>query len=326
MANAPLTEPVPVSHGTFLFSEPCHDLDTLEADIVFMGIPYGHAYTVPALANDQSNGPDTIRRVSDRVARTLQRYDFDLGGPIYDNRPIRAVDVGNVPYDLTAPRGGHFARAEAAMRKILRAGAIPVTFGGDHGIPIPVMRALSELGPELGDQPITLVQIDAHIDWREEVNGVSDGLSSVIRRASELPHIGQIFQIGMRSSGSAHAGDVEAALAYGANIITSYEVHDHGMQAVLDRIPEGGRFYLTIDMDGFDPSEAPGVEGPAPGGLYFHQVRKLIHGLVKKGRVVGMDVVEITPKRDVNNITSVLAGRLVANFIGAAVRADYFGK
>lgn len=322
MSKTPLTVPASVSHGTFLFSEPCSDLDALDAQIVFMGIPYGSAYTPTALSNDQSNGPDTIRQVSDRVTRTLQRYDFDLGGPIYDNRPIRAVDVGNVPYDLEVPGGGHFARAEEAMRKIIRSGATPITFGGDHGIPTPIFRAFEELG----GAPITIIQIDAHIDWRDEVNGVHDGLSSVIRRASELPHIGDIFQIGMRSSGSAHPEDVEAALAYGAHLIPAYEVHDLGMQAILDRIPAGGRYYLTVDMDGFDPSEAPGVEGPAPGGLHFHQVRKLIHGLVAKGRMVGMDVVEITPKRDVNNITSVLAGRLIANFIGAAVRAGYFDK
>ncbi len=322
MPQCPLTVPAETAHGTFLFSERCDDLDAIGADIVFIGLPYGNAYTPAARANDQSTAPDTIRRVSDRVSRSLERYDFDVGGPIYDNRDIRAVDVGNVPYDMHAPDGGHFARAEQAMRKILRSGAMPICFGGDHGVPIPIFRALAELG----GAPITLIQVDAHIDWRDEVDGVRDGLSSVIRRASEMPHIGQIFQIGMRDQGSARAEDVQAALAYGTQIITSYEVHDNGMHTVLDRIPAGGRYYITIDMDGFDPSEAPGVEGPAPGGLYFHQVRKLIHGLVAKGRVIGMDVVEVTPKRDLNNITSVIAGRLAVNLIGAAVRADYFEK
>ena len=68
----------------------------------------------------------------------------------------------------------------------------------------------------------------------------------------------------------------------------------------------------------------PAVAGPAPGGVIFHQARKLIHGLVKRGRVVGMDIVEITPRLDVNRITCITAGRLIVNLIGAAVRAGYF--
>jgi agmatinase len=96
------------------------------------------------------------------------------------------------------------------------------------------------------------------------------------------------------------------------------------MDAVLDRIPDGGQYYITIDADGLDPSVMPAVEGPAPGGLTFHQVRKLIHGLVRKGRVVGMDIVEITPSIDVNMISCITAGRLIVNLIGAAVRANYF--
>ena len=99
-----------------------------------------------------------------------------------------------------------------------------------------------------------------------------------------------------------------------------------GMEAVLERIPDGGRYYLTVDLDGMDPAIAPGVAAPCPGGVTFAQARKLIHGLVKKGRVVGMDVVEITPRADVNQITCITAGRLIVNLIGAAVRADYFEK
>ena len=92
---------------------------------------------------------------------------------------------------------------------------MPIVIGGDHAIPIPVLRAYEGRGP------ITLVQIDAHIDWREEVNGVRHGLSSPIRRASEMAHVEEIFQIGIRAQGSARPEEVEAALAYGANIITA---------------------------------------------------------------------------------------------------------
>lgn len=313
----PLTAAPKSPHQTFLYSPLHTDLDTLQAHVAILGIPFGSPYEPHAISNDQIHAPDAVRAVTEKLSRGLERYDFDVGGPIYDGRDIKVVDVGNVPYDIH-DRTSHVARAEQAVRKILKAGAMPVCIGGDHAIPIPIFRALD------GEGPITLVQVDAHIDWREEVNGVRDGLSSPIRRASEMAHIGDIFQIGIRSQGSARTEEVEAALAYGANIIPAFEVHDRGIDAVLARIPDGGRYYITIDADGLDPSVMPAVEGPAPGGLSFHQVRRLIHGLVGKGRVVGMDIVEITPSIDVNAITSITAGRLIVNLIGAAVRAGYF--
>jgi len=214
----------------------------------------------------------------------------------------------------------HVVRAEHAVRKILKAGAMPIVLGGDHAIPIPVLRAFE------GQGPITLVHIDQHLDWRDDVNGVRDGLSSPIRRAAEMAHIGEIFQIGLRATGSARQEEYEAAKAYGAHLIPAYELHDVGIDAILARIPSGGRYYLTVDLDGMDPGVAPAVAAPMPGGVTYLQARKLIHGLVKKGRVVGMDVVEITPRHDVNQITCITAGRLITNLIGMAVRAGYFDK
>jgi len=319
-----LTIPARQSTGSFLFSEISTDLKNLQADIVFLGIPHGSAYTPDAIANDQINAPDVIRAVTNRVSRSLERYDFDVGGPIYDGRDISAVDLGNVPFDISVPGGDHYRKAEVVLRRVYETGAMTVVFGGDHGIPFPIFKALEVVSS--AEDPIVLIQIDAHIDWRDHVNGVRDGLSSPIRRASEMAHIGEIFQVGIRAQGSGRAEEYEAAMAYGANIIPAFEVHDNGIDAVLAKIPDNRRYYITIDADGIDPSEAPAVEGPAPGGLTFHQCRKLIHGLVGKGRVLGMDIVEITPSRDVNDITSILAGRLVVNLIGAAVRADYFTK
>jgi len=313
----PLTVPPPVGRQGFLWSPVSTDLDALDAHVAILGMPYGSAYEPHAISNDQSRAPDAVRAVTDRVCRGLERYDFDVGGPIYGGRALKVVDVGNVPADIN-DRHGHYVRCEQAVRKILAAGALPITIGGDHGIPIPVLRAYEGRGP------IILVQVDAHVDWRDDVNGVRDGLSSPIRRASEMSHIGPIFQIGIRAQGSARPEEVEAALAYGSTIIPAFEVHDGGIDAVLARIPGGGAYYITIDADGLDPSVMPAVEGPAPGGLTFHQVRRLIHGLVGKGRVVGMDIVEITPSSDVNRISCITAGRLIVNLIGAAVRADYF--
>jgi len=294
------------------------DLDNLDADIAILGIPFGMPYSPDAIANDQSRAPDALRRAAEDVDYVLNHHDFDLGGPLLDNRDIKIVDCGNVSADM-ADHGAQYRNAEAAIRKILKAGATPVSMGGDHGIPSPVLRAMEEIG-----EKITLVQIDAHIDWRDEINGEHHGYSSPIRRASEMEWVGDIIQIGIRGIGSARTPEVEYAKAYGADIITAYEMHDIGMQAVLDRIPDGGPYYLTIDADGLDPTIMPGVISKTPGGVNWVQMHKLIHGLVNKGRVVGMDLVEIAPSFDVGKMTMVHAERLICNFIGAAVRAGYY--
>ena len=98
------------------------------------------------------------------------------------------------------------------------------------------------------------------------------------------------------------------------------------MQAVLDRIPAGGADYLTIDLDGHRPRDSRLASPARAPGLTFPQVRTLIYGLVRKGRVVGMDVVEITPRSDVNQITCITAGRFIVNLIRLAVRAGYFDR
>ncbi len=303
---------------TFLDFPLALDLDRLDADIAILGIPFGMPYSPATMANDQSRAPDALRMSSHHSSYTRNHYDWDLGGPLLDERNIKVVDCGNVTADMS-DHGEHYRRAEAAARKILKAGATLITLGGDHGIPIPVMRALEVCGDS-----VTLVHVDAHLDWRHEVNGETEGYSSPIRRAAEMAWFGPIVQIGMRGIGSARGGEVEDARAYGSDIITAYEMHEIGMQAVLDRIPDGGPYYLTIDADGIDPTIMPAVMAKVPGGLDWLQTHTLIHGLVKKGRVLGMDLVEIAPSHDLGDMTMVHAERLICNFIGACVRAGYF--
>jgi len=317
MVDTPLTTAPVDGQTTFLFSQLTTDLEHLNAHIAFLGIPYGLAYTVGDVSNDQSTMPAAMRQATDRMVRSLERYDFDLGGPLYAGKPIRAVDCGDVRADVHDLKG-QVARAEQVVRKIVGSGAMPIVLGGDHGVSIPVLRAFEGRGP------ITLIQIDQHLDWRDEVNGIKDGLSSPMRRASEMEHIGQIFQIGLSATGSARQEEVDAAKAWGAHLIPAHELHEVGIDAVLRLIPDGGRYYLTVDMDGMDCAIAPAVAAPMPGGVSFVEARRLVHGLVAKGRVVGMDVVEITPRTDINRITCITAGRLIVNLIGAAVRAGYF--
>ncbi|HJM51060.1 MAG TPA: agmatinase [Alphaproteobacteria bacterium] len=314
---SPLTV-APSGNVTFLGFPLELESEGLGADVAILGLPYGDPYGLDEVSNDQGRAPAAVRRASARAMRGLERWDFDLGGTLLDGQDVRLVDCGDVPGDARE-LGRHYQSAEHLAGNLLAAGVLPIIIGGDHGVPIPVLRAYEEHGP------ITLIQVDAHLDWRDEVNGVREGYSSPMRRASEMAHVAEIFQFGLRSSGSARAEDVAAALDYGAHLVPDSELQQVGMAALLERIPDGGRYYLTIDADGLDPAVMPAVAARTPGGLSFDQMRTLIHGLVAKGRVVGMDIVEITPRRDLNDISAITAARLIVNLIGMAVRGGYFG-
>lgn len=309
----------PTPRRTFLNVPYCEDVRQLDAHVAILGIPYGDPYSIDEVSNSQTRAPDAVREASVRVCFGLDRYDFDIGGTVLDGKPIKVVDCGNIPGDVRN-LSRHYALAEATVRTMLEKGALPIVIGGDHGVPIPVFRAYQ------GHGPIHLVQIDAHLDWRDEINGVREGYSNPIRRAAEMAHIQGITQIGLRGQGSARPQDVEDARAYGCDIITAAELHDIGMRAVLERIPDAARYYLTIDADGVDPAVMPGVWAPHPGGVTYPQMHTLIHGLCRKGRVVGMDVNEITPVYDINQATCMAAGRFIVNLIGGAVHNGYFDE
>ena len=321
--RVPLTElPKGIAKG-FLGFPLNLDLENLDAQIAILGVPYGLPYYPNELANDQSTAPDLLRQNAQDAAwdepRTTNHFDWDLGGSLLDNKNIKIIDLGNVTADFRNPRE-HYKRAEEVARKVFSSNTTLISIGGDHGIPIPIMRALPE------GNPVVLIQIDAHMDWRDEVNGEKEGYSSPIRRASELKSIKSIFQIGLRGVGSGRQNEFEDAKAYGSNLISAYEVHDVGIKNILKKIPDDSNFYITVDADGIDPTIMPAVNAPTPGGLNWMQIRELIHGIVKKGRVVGFDLVEISPKFEKGNTTFVHAERLICNFIGAMVRAGYYNK
>lgn len=299
---------------TSFIAAPTADLGRLDADVAVFGFPLVTPYDMRGASLHSAEAPGAVRRESVWLGDPVDRYDFDLGGTVFDGKDVRLVDCGDVrcePTDFPASR----ARATAVTRRILEAGAVPVMLGGDDSAPIPFFRAFEGRGP------FTLVQVDAHIDWRHEVNGITEGYSSTMRRASEMPWIGRMVQVGQRGTGSARAEEVRDALARGVTLVSAREVHESGVGAALARVPEGGEIILTIDCDGIDPSVMPGVNAPSPGGLTHHQATALVQGLARKGRIAGFDIVELAPAKDVNGISAYAAARLIINMVGAMVRS-----
>src|SRR5450830_1593925 len=110
-------------HKTLLYAELVTDLSELKSDIAILGVPFGSAYSPRQFTNDQSNAPQAIRDVTDRIVRAPEHYDFDIDGPLLQGRSdIRFVDCGDVLPDLAVP-GDHQRRAELAIRQILRGAA-----------------------------------------------------------------------------------------------------------------------------------------------------------------------------------------------------------
>ncbi|HET7410068.1 MAG TPA: arginase family protein, partial [Paracoccaceae bacterium] len=213
------------------------------------------------------------------------------------------------------------ANAEAAVRKILQSGALPVMLGGDHAVNIPCIRAFSEHGP------IHIVQIDAHLDFVDVRHGVREGHGNPMRRAAEQAHVTGLTQIGIRNVSSTAREGYEDARARGSTILSVRQARRLGVEGVLGNIPAGARYYVTIDIDGFDPSIAPGTGTPSHGGFLYYEVVELLKGLTRRGEVVGMDLVEVAPAYDPSGITGFLAAQVLLNFLGYifAERASHAG-
>lgn len=319
MSTSQLISPIPSGLPSFIDAERVSNLSELEADVAIIGVPYGVPYDLAGMRSPSAPAPGAIRTASRRFVKYLSHYDFDLGGPVFAGREVRVVDCGDVSM-FSGDFEGNSQRTTEAIRLIRKSGAVPIVLGGDHAIPIPVMRGYDDVGS------MAVVQLDAHIDWRHEVNGVTEGLSSPMRRASELEYVGEIAQFGIRGIGSARQEEVNAALAYGSRLVNAEEIHENGVASVLDRIPDAENYYITFDADGLDPSIAPGVNASAPGGLTYFQAARLIEAVIRRGKLVGYDFVEVVPDNDVSGLTTMIGARLALFTIGALAHAGQVGR
>lgn len=290
------------------------DLKESGAKAAVLGVPCATPYAATGLYAAKS--PAAIRTSAAVEAAATTHFDFDRMAPAV---PVDAagnpliVDCGDLDYDAE-DHAANRARITEAVGEILAAGAVPIVLGGDDSTPFPVLGAYAAHGP------VTVLQIDAHIDWRDEVNGERFGLSSPMRRASEMDWVTGMVQVGARAVGSARPSDYQDACDWGVNFITAAMLHADGIQAVLDKIPAGGRVFIDFDLDGLDPSIAPGVIGPAPGGLFMHQAIALLNGVAAKAQIAGFCLVEFAPDLDRDGQSAQCAYRLCA--LAAALAAE----
>lgn len=219
------------------------------------------------------------------------------------------IDCGDVEVSPTVPNLTN-DRVTQAVQAILARHGFPLVLGGDHSMTYAVLRAFGE--------PLTLVHFDAHLDtWYGSAPGNLDH-SSWVLRAAKLPAVKSIVQIGMRGL----ANDFEAignARKLGTQVITTEEIRQHGVAWAVSQLNVSGNIYITLDVDVLDPTVAPGTGTLEPGGLTFYQLDGLLAGVASKGRLVGMDVMEVNPMRDHSNRTAQTAVRLILDTLGVAL-------
>ncbi len=296
-----------VGHATFAKQPVCLDWDRIDADVAVLGVPFdmGTQYRSGARF-----GPRAIREASTLFSFGHGgAYDFEDDVTYLPVDQVRIVDLGDADIVHTDTVKSH-ANTEAAVRKILEAGALPLILGGDHSITAPCLAAYSD------QPPLHIIHFDAHLDFVDERHGVRYGHGNPLRRASEMDWVSGMTQMGIRNVSSSNRDDYDDARRAGSDILSVRDVRRLGAEGTLARIPGGLRYYVTIDIDGFDPSIAPGTGTPSHGGFLYYEVLEILQGLAGKGEVVGLDLVEVAPDYDHAGITAFLAAQLLMNVLG----------
>ena len=283
------------------------DWDAIDADFAVLGAPFDFGTQFRPGARF---GPRSIREASTLFSfGHAGAYDHEDDVTYLENDKVRIVDIGDADIVHTDTVKSH-ANIETGVRAILKAGAVPIVLGGDHSINIPCINAFSDA------EPFHLVQIDAHLDFVDERHGVRYGHGNPMRRAAEKEYVTGLSQIGIRNvSSTARDGYVDAR-KMGSDIVSVRQFRKMGVEKMLGRIPKGKRYYVTIDIDGFDPSIAAGTGTPSHGGFLYYEVLELLDGLTRRGSVIGVDLVEVAPDYDPTGSTQTLAAQLLLNLIG----------
>ena len=279
--------------GALSFMRRKYTRDLAGVDVAVSGIPFDLA-----TSNRPGTrfGPSGIRRASAQLAYgAIWPWGFDP----FDR--LAVIDYGDCEFDV-----GYvdrmLANVEAHAATILDAGVTMLTFGGDHFVALPLLRAHAKVHGTL-----SLVHFDAHSDtWRDE--NYNHGTMFFHAMEEGLIDPARSIHIGIRC----HNDET-----HGFTVLDAPWVHDNGAAAVIaeiERVVGDGKAYLTFDIDCLDPCFAPGTGTPVVGGLSTHQVQRIMIGL---GNIdfVGMDLVEVAPIYDVGEITSLAAATIATDFL-----------
>lgn len=278
------------------------------ADVAILGVPID---TASSYRVGTRFGPRSIREASMFHRFGAEGvFDFEDEVTYLSAEQVRIVDAGDSDV-IYADTKRSLANATTAVRALLDAKTLPYILGGDHSITMATVAAYAD------QQPIHIIHIDAHFDFIDERNGISWGHGSPMRRTSEMAHVTGITTLAPHNMASVSRKDYEAAKAYGIHVVPLRRLRAQGAAASLAHLCDGQRVYVTIDIDAFDPSIAPGTATISHGGLNYYEGKAVLREIARRFHVVGADFVEVSPPYDVSGISALLAARLTLDFLGA---------
>ncbi len=282
------------------------------ADVGVLGVPWDGG---TGLRGGARHGPRAIREASQRFPLWADEQPcgyWDVASEHQRLAQVRIVDLG----DIAIVRASQERTAEAitaAARAARTSGGLLLALGGDHSISYPLVRAFDDCAG------LGIVQLDAHLDFSDEIQGIRLNSSTPLRRISELPFVGPMATIGLRGLRT-DPDAFAAARARGNVLLTRAALRREGPEAIVARLPPMRHAYLTIDIDVLDPALAPGVSAPEPDGLSYHELRAVLRGVAQRSHIVGIDVVEVSPPLDPAGTTALAAAQAVIELL-----ADVFG-
>ena len=295
-----------VGVSTFAKRELVTDWSQINADVAVLGAPFDFGTQWRAGARF---GPRGIRDASTLFSFGHSgAYDHE-DDVTYLTEDVKIVDIGDADIIHTDTIKSH-KNIEKGVRSILKSGALPVVLGGDHSVNIPCVNAFSNSGP------IHILQIDAHLDFVDERHGVKYGHGNPMRRAAEKNYVTGLTQVGIRNVSSTSKEGYEDAKAMNSDILSVRQTRKIGPKNLVGRIPKDSNVYVTIDIDSFCPSIAPGTGTPSHGGFLYYEVLEILQHLSKQNKVVGIDLVEVAPDYDHSGSTTILAAQILLNFLG----------
>lgn len=281
--------------GALSFLRRTYSRDLQGADVVVSGLPYDSAVTYRSGAR---LGPRAIRAASVQLA---ELKSFPFGFQPFEH--LAVLDYGDCFLDPHHPET-IIASIEAHISQILASGASPLSFGGDHFVTYPILRAIAKK-----HGPVALLHFDAHCDtWEDDGTRFDHGSMFLRAKHEGLIDVTRSMQVGIRTYNDSD---------HGFRILTAPWVHREGIKRTVEEIYDrvgNHKVYLTFDIDCLDPAFAPGTGTPVVGGLSTAQALGIVRSLGQLN-LVGMDVVEVAPAYDVSEVTALAAATLAHDYL-----------
>lgn len=272
--------------GDFTAEQTSYD----SAAIAILPVPYDGTSTWIKGAN---RGPEALLEAS----YNLEFYDIETASEVY----MRGIATLEPVTECSSPEA-MAEEVERRMATILDDGKFPVLIGGEHSVSIGAFRAIARRHPG-----VSILQLDAHSDMRDEYEGSPCNHACVMARAKELTP--NITQVGIRSTAREELHNIDPKRTFYAHRIAEDDEWQERVSAQL-----GDEVYITIDLDVFDPAYVPSTGTPEPGGLNYREVMSLLRRVVREHRVVGLDVVELCPNPSAK-ASDFLAAKLIYQFL-----------